>query len=115
MLDHITSAVSGSVDIGDIDAIATGGEDSDYGYYLVKFTGCLYTEQETDGSLKCKGNWLYQVPGARKCFTKSTTETTIDMVNVVATSVVMDPITPSNRISKKYKEGSYKKICFKDQ
>ena len=115
MLHHLTSAVSDSVEIGEIGAIATGGEDADDGYYLVGFTGCPYTEHVTDGSLKCKGNWLYQVPGARKCFTKSTTETTIDMVNVVATSVVMDPITPSNRISKKYKEGSYKKICFKDQ
>ena len=85
MLHNLTSAVADSVVIGEIGAIAIGGEDAEDGYYLVKFTGCPYTEQETDGSLKCKRNWLYQVPGARKWFTKYTTETTIDMVNVVAT------------------------------
>ena len=66
VLHHLTSAVADSVDIGDIGDIAIAVEDTDDGYYLVKFTGCLYTEQETYGSLKCKGNWLYQVPGARK-------------------------------------------------
>ena len=81
----------------------------------MEFTGCPYTEKETDGSLKCKGNWLYQVPGARKWFTKSTTETTIYMVNVVATSVVMGPISPSNRIPRNARKEATKKTCFKDQ
>ena len=56
MIHHLTSAVSDSVDIGKIGAIATEGEDTYDGYYLVEFAGCPYTEQETDGSLKCKGN-----------------------------------------------------------
>ena len=114
VLHHLTSAVAESVEIGEIGAIATGGEDADDGYYLVEFTGCLYTGHVTDGSLKCKENWLYQVPGASKWFTKSTTETTIDMVNVVATSAVMDPISPSNRIPRNARKEA-KKTCFKDQ
>ena len=56
MLHHLTSAVADSVEIGEIGAITTGGEDAADGYYSVEFTGFLYTEQETDGSLKCKGN-----------------------------------------------------------
>ena len=102
------------MEIGDIGSIATGGEDDDDGYYLVEFTGFPYTEQETDGSLKYKGNWLYQAPGSRKWFTKSTTETTIDVVNVVATAVVMDTIYPSNRIPRNARK-EVKKTYFKDQ
>ena len=49
VLHHLISAITDSVDIGEIGAIAIGGEDADDGYYLVKFTGCPYTEQETDG------------------------------------------------------------------
>ena len=39
LLRHLTSAFSDSVDIGEIGAIATGGEDATDGYYLVEFTG----------------------------------------------------------------------------
>ena len=113
MLHHITSSVADSVEIGEIFAIATGGKDAYDGYYLVELTGCPYTEKETDGSLNCKGDWLYQVPGAMKWFTKSTTETTIDMVNVVATLVVMDPISPSNRILRNAKKVATKKHDLK--
>ena len=56
---------------------------------------------------------MYQVPGARKWFTKSTTETTVDMVNVVATSVVMDPIYPSNRIPRNARKEATKKHALK--
>ena len=52
---------------------------------------------------------MYQVPGARKWFTKSTTETTIDMVNVVATSVVMDPISSRKRIPRNARKEATKK------
>ena len=38
VLHHFTSTVSESVDIGEIGAIATGGEDADDGYYLVNST-----------------------------------------------------------------------------
>ena len=55
MLHHLTSAISNSVDIGEIGAIAIGGEDADDWYYLVEFTGCPYTEQEIDGLLSVKG------------------------------------------------------------
>ena len=110
VLHHLTSAVADSVEIGKIVAIATGGKYDDDGYYLVEFTGCPYTEQETDGSLNCKGNWLYQVPGSRKWFTKSTTETAIEMVNVLATSVVMDPIYSINRIPRNARKKATKKM-----
>ena len=113
VLHHLTSAVADSVDIGDIGDIAIAVEDTDDGYYLVKFTGCPYTEQETYGSLKCKGNWLYQVPGARKWFTNSTTETNINMVNLVAISVLMDPISPSNRIPRNSRKEATKKHTLK--
>ena len=39
LLHHFTSAVADSVQIGEIRAIATGGEDATDGYYLVEFTG----------------------------------------------------------------------------
>ena len=67
----------------------------------------------TSVQLKCKGNWLYQVPGASKWFTKPTTETTIDMVNVVATSVVTDKISPRNRITRNSRKEATKKHALK--
>ena len=66
VIHHLTSAVAESVEIGEIGDIATRGEDAADGYYLAEFTGCPYTEQDTDSLLKCKWDWLYQVPGARK-------------------------------------------------
>ena len=56
---------------------------------------------------------MYQVPGARKWFKKYTTETNIDMVNVVATSVVMDTISPSNRIPSNARKEATKKHALK--
>ena len=56
---------------------------------------------------------MYHFPGARKWFTNSTKETTIDMVNVVATSVVMDPISPSNRIPRNARKEATKKNSLK--
>ena len=98
ILNHITSYLAQTIEIGGYGAVATADEDSLEGYYLVEFLGLPYTDQET-GALKCDCNWLNPVPRARMWYTKSNLETKVNLVNVVATQLELMPISPSNMIS----------------
>ena len=56
-----------------------------------------FTDQE-DGTLKCTGKWLNPVPKAPKWFTRSETEVTCDLLNLVETGVQLEPISPRNMV-----------------
>ena len=107
MLRHVTSAVAQSIVVGEIGAISTADEDTNDGYYIVEFTSLPYTDQ-SDGTLKIEVNWLFEVKGARKWFTKSAVRDTFNLVNVVSTGVVMLPISPSNMPPKRAQKTAQK-------
>ena len=99
--------------VGEICAVATDDEEAADGYYIVQFTGLRYTDQAPGGSLKCEASWLNPVPGARKWFTKSVEDTTVNLVNVVSTGVVMLPISQSNMPPSRERKEAEKKKALK--
>ena len=97
------AAIGKSIVTNEIGAIATGDEEATDGYYLVEFTGEPYTDQR-DGALKCEGNWLWEVPEARKWFSTLAESTIFDVINVVATGVTTEKISPSNMPPKRVRK-----------
>ena len=113
VLRHVTSAVAQSIVVGAIGAIATSDEAAKDGYYIVEFTSLPFTDQSEGGTLKVEVNWLFQVEGARKWFTKSAIEDSFDVVNVVSTGVEMLPISPSNMPPKRAQKRAQKNEALK--
>ena len=58
--NHITLKVADDIQEGYIGAVVTSDEDADGGYYLIKWTGTPYTDQES-GELVCAGDYLMPV------------------------------------------------------
>ena len=63
--NHITLKVANDIEEGYIGAVVTSDEDADGGYYLIKWTGTPYTDQES-GELVCPGDYLMPVGRAPK-------------------------------------------------
>eukprot|EP00534_Pseudo-nitzschia_fraudulenta_P008681 CAMPEP_0201140564 /NCGR_PEP_ID=MMETSP0851-20130426/2151_1 /ASSEMBLY_ACC=CAM_ASM_000631 /TAXON_ID=183588 /ORGANISM="Pseudo-nitzschia fraudulenta, Strain WWA7" /LENGTH=147 /DNA_ID=CAMNT_0047413181 /DNA_START=1 /DNA_END=441 /DNA_ORIENTATION=- len=66
--NHITLKVADDIEEGYIGAVVTSDEDADGGYYLIKWTGTPYTDQES-GELVCPGDYLLPVGRAPKWYT----------------------------------------------
>ena len=93
-LQHITALVADEIEVGNVGAVVTSDTECKEGYYLVEFTGEPYTDQQT-GELKCECNWLYPLPESPSWYTFSTEKTIVELLNVVATNVEMDEMSPN--------------------
>ena len=96
--DHICAIVSEDIKVGCYGAVVTIDKDAD-GYYLVKWTGTPYTDQET-GELVCDGLFLNPVGRARKWYTLSSLLSRSLVKHVVLAKVVMEGITDQNQLPK---------------
>ena len=97
-LHNIASALSESIEIGNVGAVSTSDPKADYGYYLVEFAGLPFTEQDGTGALKCDCYFLYSLPNANHWYYRSKVPYTAALTNVVAASVDMHPMSPSNMV-----------------
>jgi len=103
VLRHMTTSVARSIKIGNVGACAfdqgkgeRGGEEE---CHLVEFASLPFTDQGGDKcAWKVNCLWLNSVPGARCWCTKSTNETTLSVVYLVATDLQMHPISPTNMV-----------------
>ena len=102
VLQHVTSAVAESVEVGNIGAVSTcEHEHAPDGYCLLEFTSLPYPEED---GLKVDGVWLNAVQHARKWFTFSEQKTTVNVVNMVETNVVANPMSAGNMLPKRIKD-----------
>ena len=102
VLRHVTTSVARSIEIGNVGAYAFDKGEGDRGeeeYYLVEFASLPWTDQEGDKcAWKVNCLWLNSVPKARHWYTKSMDEATLNVVHLVATDLLMHPISPTNMI-----------------
>ena len=66
--NHITLKVADDIEEGYIGAVVMPDEEADGGYYLIKWPGTPYTDQES-GELVCPGEYLMPIGRAKKCYT----------------------------------------------
>ena len=102
VLRHVTTSVARIIKIGNVGACDFDkgkGERGEEECHLVEFASLPFTDQEGDRcAWKVKCLWLNSVHRARHWCTKSTDETTLSVVCLVATDLQMHPISPTNMI-----------------
>ena len=98
----MTTSVARSIKIGNVGAHAFDkgkGKRGEEECHLVEFASLPFTDQEGDKcAWKVNCQWLNSVPNARHWYTKSTDETTLSVVCLVATDLQMHPISPTNMV-----------------
>ena len=114
VLNHVTSTIAQSVEVGEVGAVATDAEKTE-GYWLMRFTSLPFPDQEGDGGLVVEGQWFWQFPGARHWFyqNESVPVDTVSLEHVVATGIVLDDIGPNNQPPRGVREGATQKRAQK--
>ena len=98
----VTTSVARSIEIGNVGACACDkgkGNRGEEDHHLVEFASLPFTDQEGDRcAWKVNCLWLNSVPRERHWCNKSTDETTLNVVCLVATDLQMHPISPTNMV-----------------
>ena len=122
VLQHVTSSIAESVEVGQIGAVACDDtHGSSNGYYLIRFTSLPFQGQTETGeeAMMVKGQYYYEFPGAKGWFYQddTTVEVTHSLEHVVATGVDMEGLSPGNQpprgASRQANEKKAKKISDK--
>ena len=95
--NHITLKVANDIEEGYIGAVVISDEDADGGYYLIKWTGTPYTDQES-GELVCPGDHLLPVGRAPKWYTPGEDSDVVLVKHVVLGKVQMEEFSETNPI-----------------
>ena len=95
--NHITLKVANDIEEGYVGAVVTCDEDADGGYYLIKWTGTPYTNQES-GELVCPGDYLLPVGRAPKWYTPGEDSDVVLVKHVVVGKVKMEEFSEINPI-----------------
>ena len=96
VLQNVASAIAESVVIGQVGAVATSEhEHAPDGHHLMEFASDPFPDED---GLKVKGLWLNGVQHARKWFQFSENEGTVNLMNVVHTDVVLNPMSAGNML-----------------
>ena len=93
-MGHLTAMVAEEIKEGSVGAVVTSDEAAD-GFYLVKWSGTPFTDQET-GELLCEGKYFHRVGGTTKWYTPGTHVETIVVKFVVLADVVMEAVSGTN-------------------
>jgi len=89
--------VANDIEEGYIGAVVTSDDDTDGGYYLIKWTGTPYTDQES-GELVCPGNYLLPVGRAKNWYTPGEDQDAVLVKHVVLGEVKMEEFSETNPI-----------------
>ena len=93
----ISTYNANDIEEGYIGAVVTSDEDADGGYYLIKWTGTPYTNQES-GELVCPGDYLLPVGRAPKWYTPGEDSDVVLVKHVVVGKVNMEEFSEINPI-----------------
>jgi hypothetical protein len=100
-LEKISEREAGLIEDQGYGAIAT--EDEDEKYYIVRWEGLPYTDQDS-GDMVCDATYLYKVPNARYWYHRPTPEveerssTVVYTSHILAGSIDMLPVSDSNQL-----------------
>ena len=94
--EHIASVIAQEIDSGNTGAVVTSDPDAVDGYYLVKWSGNSYKDQDT-GELVCDGYFLNPVGRAQKWYTPSALPSRSVVKHVMLANLLMEGITDSNQ------------------
>jgi len=96
--NHITLKVANDIEEGYIGgAVVTSDKDADGGYYLIKWTGTPYTDQES-GELVCPGDYLMPVGRAPKWYTPGEDSDVVLVKHIIVGKVKMEEFSETNPI-----------------
>ena len=95
--NHITLKVVDEIEEGYIGAVVTSDDSADGGYYLIKWTGTPFTDQES-GELVCPGDYLMPVGRAPKWYTPGKDSDVVLVKHVVLGKVKMEEFSENNPI-----------------
>ena len=101
VLQNVASAIAESVVIGQVGAVravaTSKHEHKPDGCHLMEFASDLFPDED---GLKVKGLWLNGVQHARKWFQFSENEGTVNLMNVVHTDVVLNPMSAGDMLAR---------------
>ena len=96
VIRNITTAVAREIKEGRFGAQATSDPGAQQGYYLLKFSGKAYTDQET-GKLMCDGHYYNEVRGQTGAwFTPGPYHVSVEVVNIVNGNVKVENMSENN-------------------
>mmetsp|Transcript_768 Transcript_768/g.1609 ORF Transcript_768/g.1609 Transcript_768/m.1609 type:complete len:117 (-) Transcript_768:154-504(-) len=93
-MGHVTAMLAEEIKEGAVGDVVTSDEATD-GFYLVKWSGTPFTDQET-GELLCEGKYFHRVGGTTKWYTPGTHGEKIVVKFLVLADVVMEAASATN-------------------